>query len=90
MRITRSGDWKLPSTRPPAQAAGSGLDLVREPAQAAILLHHPLRLKILAALLEPDSATGVGISSNNAMSPRRVAIFCHLTCSANSPAIPPK
>jgi DNA-binding transcriptional ArsR family regulator len=59
MRITRSGDWKLPSTRPPAQAAGSGLDLVREPAQAAILLHHPLRLKILAALLEPDSATGV-------------------------------
>jgi DNA-binding transcriptional ArsR family regulator len=32
---------------------------VREPAQAAILLHHPLRLKILAALLEPDSATGV-------------------------------
>jgi DNA-binding transcriptional ArsR family regulator len=62
MRITRSGDWKIPSTRPPhlsAQAADSGLDLLREPAQAAILLHHPLRLKILAALLEPDSATGV-------------------------------
>jgi DNA-binding transcriptional ArsR family regulator len=62
MRITRSGDWKIPSTRPP-QASGavasSALDLVREPAQAAILLHHPLRLKILAALLEPDSATGV-------------------------------
>ena len=32
---------------------------MREPAQAAILLHHPLRLKILAALLQPDSATGV-------------------------------
>src|ERR1700722_10095154 len=62
MRITRSGDWKIPSTRPlqaSAAAAGTSLDLVREPAQAAILLHHPLRLKILAALLEPDSATGV-------------------------------
>jgi DNA-binding transcriptional ArsR family regulator len=62
MRITRSGDWKIPSIRSPhlsASAAGSGVDLVREPAQAAILLHHPLRLKILAALLEPDSATGV-------------------------------
>src|SRR6202795_2893350 len=62
MRITRSGDWKIPSTRSPhlsAPAPGSGLDLVREPAQAAILLHHPLRLKILAALVEPDSATGV-------------------------------
>src|SRR3984957_6084917 len=62
MRITRSGDWKIPSTRSPQLSqpvAGSGLDLVREPGQAAILLHHPLRLKILAALLEPDSATGV-------------------------------
>lgn len=62
MRITRSGDWKIPSTRPPQASAvpvGSGLELVREPTQAAILLHHPLRLKILAALLEPDSATGV-------------------------------
>ena len=62
MRITRSGDWKIPSTRPPhlsAAAGSSGFDLVREPAQAAILLHHPLRLKILAALLEPDSATGI-------------------------------
>jgi len=62
MRITRTGDWKIPSTRPPHPSAakgGSSLDLVREPAQAAILLHHPLRLKILAALLERDSATGV-------------------------------
>jgi DNA-binding transcriptional ArsR family regulator len=62
MRITRSGDWKLPSTRSPHLSATTGscsLDLVREPAQAAILLHHPLRLKILAALLEPDSATAV-------------------------------
>jgi DNA-binding transcriptional ArsR family regulator len=62
MRITRSGDWRIPSTRPAHPSAaprGSSLDLVREPAQAAILLHHPLRLKILAALLEPDSATGV-------------------------------
>jgi DNA-binding transcriptional ArsR family regulator len=60
MRITRSGNWKIPGTRHlAAPVARSGLDLVREPAQAAILLHHPLRLKILAALLEPDSATGV-------------------------------
>ncbi|MGB9463726.1 MAG: helix-turn-helix domain-containing protein [Candidatus Acidiferrum sp.] len=62
MRITRSGDWKIPSNRAPqvsAASAGAGLDLVREPAQASALLHHPLRLKILAALLEPDSATGV-------------------------------
>lgn len=62
MRITRSDGWKIPGTRPPhlaAAPAGSELDFVREPAQAAILLHHPLRLKILAALLDPDSATGV-------------------------------
>ncbi|HJX94430.1 MAG TPA: helix-turn-helix domain-containing protein [Candidatus Acidoferrum sp.] len=62
MRITRSGGWKIPSTRPPqlsVASAGSELDFVREPAQAAILLHHPLRLKILAALAEPDSAAGV-------------------------------
>jgi DNA-binding transcriptional ArsR family regulator len=62
MRITRSGNWKLARTRSSAPApvvAGSSLDLVREPAQAAVLLHHPLRLQILAALLEPDSATGV-------------------------------
>lgn len=62
MQITRTGTWKIPSTRPaPAAAArtGSALDFLREPAQAAALLHHPLRLKILAALLEPDSATGV-------------------------------
>jgi DNA-binding transcriptional ArsR family regulator len=36
-----------------------GLDMLREPGQAAALLHHPLRLRILAALLEPDSATGL-------------------------------
>jgi DNA-binding transcriptional ArsR family regulator len=62
MRITRSGDWKIPSTRPTralGATSGSSLDMVREPAQAAVLLHHPLRLRILAALLEPDSATGV-------------------------------
>jgi DNA-binding transcriptional ArsR family regulator len=40
-------------------AASAGLDVVRDSAQAAVLLYHPLRLKILAALLEPDSATGV-------------------------------
>lgn len=62
MRVTRSGDWKIPSTRrahASPVSSGSGLDLLRVPAQAAVLLHHPLRLKILTALLEPDSATGV-------------------------------
>jgi DNA-binding transcriptional ArsR family regulator len=67
MRVTRSGDWKIPSTRAPqasGAAPGSGLHLVREPSQAAILLQHPLRLKILSALLEPDSATGVARRMN--------------------------
>ena len=62
MRVTRSGNWKLPSprsSRASSATAGSSLDLLREPAQAAVLLHHPLRLKILSALQEPDSATGV-------------------------------
>jgi len=62
MRVTRSGNWKITSPRPShasTAAAASSLDLLREPTQAAVLLHHPLRLKILAALLEPDSATGV-------------------------------
>lgn len=62
MRVTRSGGWKIPGSRPPQAATappGSSLSLLHEPAQAAVLLHHPLRLKILAALLEPDSATGV-------------------------------
>ena len=67
MRITRGEGWKIPSTRPPQAAAapaGSSVDLVREPARAAVLLHHPLRLKILAALAEPDSATGVARRMN--------------------------
>ena len=67
VRITRSGEWKIPSSRSPqlsAPAPGSSLDLVRVPSQAAALLHHPLRLKILAALLEPDSASGVARRMN--------------------------
>ena len=43
----------------PAAPASAGLDVVRDSKQAAVLLYHPLRLRILAALLEPDSATGV-------------------------------
>ena len=38
--------------------------LLRKTAQAAVLLYHPLRLKILAALLEPDSASGVARRMN--------------------------
>lgn len=37
----------------------AGLNVLSQPAQAAALLHHPLRLRILSALREPDSATGV-------------------------------
>jgi len=43
----------------PVGLASVGLDVVRDSAQAAVLLYHPLRLQILSALLEPDSATGV-------------------------------
>jgi DNA-binding transcriptional ArsR family regulator len=67
MRITRSGNWRIPGTRPArasAAASGAGLGVVREASQAAVLLYHPLRLKILAALLEPDSATGVARRMN--------------------------
>ena len=67
MRITRSGSWKTPApgpTQPSAALADYGLGLLREPAQAAVLLYHPLRLKILTALLEPDSATGVARRMN--------------------------
>lgn len=62
MRITRSGSWRIPSTKPPQlspSAAGAGIGILREAERAATLLQHPLRLEILAALLEPDSATGV-------------------------------
>jgi DNA-binding transcriptional ArsR family regulator len=67
MRITRSGNWKIPSTRPTSVSPGSrgsSLALIREATQAAALLHHPLRLRILAALLEPDSAAGVARRMN--------------------------
>jgi DNA-binding transcriptional ArsR family regulator len=49
-----------PSTSHPASSVG----LLRNYAQAAVLLYHPLRLKILAALLEPDSASGVARRMN--------------------------
>jgi len=66
VRITRSGTWKLPSTRSqlPATVLTSNLELLRDRAQAAALFQHPLRLKILAALLELDSATGVARRMN--------------------------
>jgi hypothetical protein len=38
---------------------GAGLDVLSQPAQAAALLHHPLPLRILSALREADSGTGV-------------------------------
>ena len=39
--------------------AAPSLELLTRPAQAAALLHHPLRLRILHALAEPDSAAGI-------------------------------
>lgn len=62
MHITRSGGWKMAGTRTavtPGASIGAGLGVVREAEQAAVLLYHPLRLRILSALLEPDSAAGV-------------------------------
>jgi len=44
--------------------SASSVGLLRNHAQAAVLLYHPLRLKILAALLEPDSASGVARRMN--------------------------
>ena len=74
MRITRGENWRLP---PPSNAATRNIDaaesgasvsvgvhVVREAHQAAALLGHPLRLRILAALREPDSATGVARRMN--------------------------
>ena len=46
-----------------SHAAGS-IDLLRQPAQAAALLYHPLRLRILAALTQPDSAAGLARRMN--------------------------
>jgi DNA-binding transcriptional ArsR family regulator len=48
-----------PSPVAVSSAASVGLNFLRDSSQAAALLHHPLRLRILAALLEPDSATGI-------------------------------
>jgi DNA-binding transcriptional ArsR family regulator len=48
----------------PRGPANAGLDVLRDSGQAAVLLYHPLRLRILAALLEPDSATGVARRMN--------------------------
>jgi DNA-binding transcriptional ArsR family regulator len=56
--LQRSRDSAAPA------AASMGLGVLREHAQAAVLLYHPLRLRILSALLEPDSATGVARRMN--------------------------
>ncbi|HMI49871.1 MAG TPA: helix-turn-helix domain-containing protein [Candidatus Saccharimonadales bacterium] len=40
------------------------LQFLRTPAQASALLHNPLRLRILAALAQPDSATAVARRMN--------------------------
>ena len=42
-----------------ASRADGAVNMVYDRDQAAALLVHPLRLKILAALLEPDSASGI-------------------------------
>lgn len=52
------------SVAPQIAPSASSVGLLRQHAQAAVLLYHPLRLKILAALLEPDSASGVARRMN--------------------------
>jgi DNA-binding transcriptional ArsR family regulator len=51
-------------TASPGSSSAASLAVLRDPARAAVLLYHPLRLKILAALLQPDSATGVARRMN--------------------------
>ena len=75
LRITRGENWRLPPATSNAalqkieaaelgESGSVGLRVVREADQAAALLSHPLRLRILAALREPDSATGVARRMN--------------------------
>jgi DNA-binding transcriptional ArsR family regulator len=76
LRITRDENWKAPRSHQDAPSAAgpfpvsasagtaSALDVLREPSRAAALFYHPLRLRILAALLQPDSATGVARRMN--------------------------
>jgi DNA-binding transcriptional ArsR family regulator len=45
-------------------APHTAINLLRHPAQAAVLLYHPLRMRILAALLQPDSAAGLARRMN--------------------------
>jgi len=45
-------------------ATHTTVSLLRQPAQAAVLLYHPLRMRILTALLEPDSAAGLARRMN--------------------------
>lgn len=62
MRVTRSGNWRMSGTSAAGASTGSAaapLAVLRESEQASVLLHHPLRLKILVALQKSDSATGV-------------------------------
>jgi DNA-binding transcriptional ArsR family regulator len=55
---------RLVNAASPTPRSASSVGLLRQPTQAAVLLHHPLRLKILAALLDPDSAAGVARRMN--------------------------
>jgi DNA-binding transcriptional ArsR family regulator len=55
---------RTPPPANPAATYGAPLNLVRDSKQAAVMMYHPLRLRILAALLQPDSATGVARRMN--------------------------
>lgn len=57
--LRRSGNSVAATTRP-----SPSLGVLRAHAQAAVLLYHPLRLRILGALRTPDSATGVARRMN--------------------------
>ncbi|HYW67680.1 MAG TPA: helix-turn-helix domain-containing protein [Candidatus Dormibacteraeota bacterium] len=48
----------------PASPHASGIILLQQASQAAALLYHPVRLKILQALLSPDSAAGLSRRMN--------------------------
>ena len=54
-----AGRFKPPLLAASSRQQGLAVHVLRQPGHAVALLHHPLRLRVLSALLEPDSATGV-------------------------------
>jgi|GEM_PF-1078688 len=63
-RAAKTTRQTAPQPHLPGVQHSVGVATLRLAQQAAALLHHPLRLRILSALQEPDSATGVARRMN--------------------------